>query len=71
MTLGHFYELRDRIVKNVTNRFNYAKKDDMFTFASLLDPNYGITWMPKDDQIIWLAKFEALMINEEDNININ
>jgi hypothetical protein len=39
----------------------------MFTFASLLDPNYGLSSIEQADQPRWLARFQQFVNEEEEN----
>ncbi len=39
----------------------------MFTFASLLDPNYGLSSIEQADQPRWLARFQRFLNKEEEN----
>ena len=69
--LTHYNEVRDALKGNIKTRFTYATQDDMSTFAALLDPNYGLTWMSQREQAIWLAKFEAMLTDAEDRLNLS
>lgn len=57
--------MRESLVTNVTTRFEYVEKDDIFGFAAILDPNYGLSWLQQNERSEWLGKLEEVLVKME------
>ena len=61
----YYEDFSSRLIEGLKSRFEYAFKDQIFTISSILDPNYGMTWIPVEDRSHWIEKIK-LMITEID-----
>jgi hypothetical protein len=44
---------------SLDERFSFLEDDHLFGIASLLDPNYGVYWLPPEEVDIWISRLAA------------
>jgi hypothetical protein len=63
--LDYCDSLRQELIASVKERFKYLANDDIFTFAAILDPNYGLSWLDEADRPGWISKLEKALLDIE------
>jgi hypothetical protein len=54
-------ELISNLISNIKNRFKYVFENDLFIFASCLDPNFALHWMKPHDKSAVKRKLKAYL----------
>jgi hypothetical protein len=60
----HFDEIRIDLVKSIESNFSYLESDYIFGIASMLDPNYSLSWSPLSQRKVWFDRLKAMVTME-------
>ena len=53
------------LVKNLNNRFEIIRKEDVILISTFLDPNFGLLYFVTETQSVVIAKMKALLKNQK------
>ena len=67
----HFDRFSQAIIEGINDRFDYVFKEDIYTLASILDPNYGTSWIPVEERKYWLDKFQVISVEMGENESVS
>ena len=63
----YFRDFCDGLIVSIRERFAYVFDDPLFSISSILDPNYGTTFLNKQARAQWLAKLRIMFESLDDN----
>ena len=67
----YFHAFSEAIISSIKIRYHYAYSDEIFAISSILDPNYGFTWIPINERKFWKDRLKELSEKMDDNKNIS
>ena len=66
----HFESFSQAIIDGIVDRFDYVFEEDIYTLASILDPNFGTSWIPVDERKYWLDKLQVITEEMDENESV-
>lgn len=67
LNLIHLDNLRRTLIENISQKFKYIEEDELFTYSSIIDPNYTFNFLSKIEREKWLKKFKNFVDVHNDN----
>lgn len=57
----HFEDLSSELISSIKSRFSDVFNEPLFAIASMLDPNYGTTWIKPEEKSYWVNKLKTMV----------